>query len=238
MKFEMTERDKKLLVFLSIFVIVVCIGYWGIYPIVKDIKEIEVKTQEEEDLKEMNEFKVSQLPLIEGETSEMEEKIAEVKDTYYEIMDSSEVDKYFTNMVLDAGLYAYDLSIKMPTATTDLEPYQYSSKAQGMSDEEESEKDSSNDDSTDSDDGLFDDGYSATGIYTVSVTMKLGGTEDDLVAFIDYLSDLDKKLRVVNYSWSEERSIQIVNNDSETDDIDIVTSNTLTITLEIYMCEE
>ena len=31
MKLEMTQKDKNLLIMLSIFVIVVCIGYWGIY---------------------------------------------------------------------------------------------------------------------------------------------------------------------------------------------------------------
>ena len=40
MKFEITERDKKLLVMLSIFVIVVCIGYWGIYPVMKEKKKL------------------------------------------------------------------------------------------------------------------------------------------------------------------------------------------------------
>ncbi|MBQ8923957.1 MAG: hypothetical protein IJ053_04095 [Lachnospiraceae bacterium] len=247
MKVEMTERDKKLLVFLSIFVIVVCIGYWGIYPVVKDIGEINTKIQEEEDLKDLNEFKVSQLPLIEGETADMEEKIAEVKETYYDIMDSSEVDKYFTNMVLDFGLYSYDLSISMPNDTTDLEPYQYSRKALGMPDEEYYGEDTSSedllsldDDEEDSED-LFEDedNYSTTGIYTVGITMKLGGTETDLIEFIDYLSGIDKKLRVVNYSWSEERSIQYgSDSEDELGDFEIVTNKTLTISLEIYMCEE
>ena len=50
MKFEMTERDKKLLIFLSVFLIVVCIGYWGLYPIVKDIKKTDKKIQTEKDI--------------------------------------------------------------------------------------------------------------------------------------------------------------------------------------------
>ncbi|MBR1816885.1 MAG: hypothetical protein IJ763_09320 [Lachnospiraceae bacterium] len=245
MKVEMTERDKKLLVFLSIFVIVVCIGYWGIYPIVKDIGEINTKIQEEEDLRDMNELKVSQLPLIEGETAEKEEKIAEVKTTYYEMMDSSEVDKYFTNMVLDFGLYSYDLSINMPTDTTSLEPYQYSKKALGMTDEDYADEDTSAEDLLNVDDeydeDLFEDmdNLSTTGIYTVGVTMKLGGTEKDLIDFIDYLSGIDKKLRVVNYSWSEERSIRYgSDSEDELGDFEIVTNKTISISLEIYMCEE
>lgn len=49
MKLEMTQKDKNLLIMLSIFVIVVCIGYWGIYPVVKGIVNTnkEITTQKE-----------------------------------------------------------------------------------------------------------------------------------------------------------------------------------------------
>ena len=49
MKLEMTQKDKNLLIMLSIFVIVVCIGYWGIYPVVKGIVNTnkEIATQKE-----------------------------------------------------------------------------------------------------------------------------------------------------------------------------------------------
>ena len=106
MKFEMTERDKKLLIFLSVFVIVVCIGYWGVYPVIKDINSIKEKTQAEKDLKEMNEMKVAQLPMIEAENEKMNDEITTARNGYYEIMTSNEIDKHFTNLVLTSGLYS------------------------------------------------------------------------------------------------------------------------------------
>ena len=39
MQMTMTEKDKKLIVFLSIFVIIVAMGWWGIRPALKAAKE-------------------------------------------------------------------------------------------------------------------------------------------------------------------------------------------------------
>lgn len=250
MKFEMTERDKKLLIFLSVFVIVVCIGYWGVYPVIKDINSIKEKTQAEKDLKEMNEMKVAQLPMIEAENEKMNDEITTARNGYYEIMTSNEIDKHFTNLVLTSGLYSYDLNISISATPTDLGPYQYSKKALGIVDEElydEYEEESAEDyldDSEDEDDSdeLFDEeeAFSATGIYTASISMKIGGDEEKLIAFLDSLCNTDKKLRVVSYSFSEERSIEY--NDSSDEEgeesYDIKSNMTLDVAFEIYMCEE
>ena len=248
MKFEMTERDKKLLIFLSVFLIVVCIGYWGIYPIVKDIKSIDKKVQTEKDIEELNQLKISQLSIIETENERMKDEIAVARENYYPIMSSNEIDKHFTNMVLTSGLYAYDLNIGISGETTQLEPYQYSQKAL-YTDEEEYE-DSSDyqsaddylDDEDDSEDfDIPEEEYSATGIYTAVITMKVGGEESKLVAFLDSLCNTDKKLRIVRYDFSEERSIEY-NNSEESEDgaegYDIKSNVILNVTFEIYMCEE
>ncbi len=252
MKFDMTERDKKLLIFLSVFVIVVCIGYWGVYPVLKDIGEIKENIQEEKDLQEMNEMKVSQLPMIEVETDRMEEEIETAKVNYYQIMTANEIDKHFTNLALASGLYAYDLSISISEEPTSLEPYQYSKKALGTEDEEyydeDYDKESSEDyldESEDEDDALFEDEdkFVATGIYTARISMKTGGDEEELIKFLDDLCNTDKKLRVVSYDFSEERSIEY-NEASETEEgvadesYEVKSYMILNISFEIYMCEE
>ena len=67
------------------------------------------------------------------------------------------------------------------------------------------------------------------------MTLRLGGKESDLLQLIEDLSNSDKKIRVCNYSWSEERSIT---NLTEEGEYDIKTERVLTLTLEIYMYEE
>ena len=246
MKFEMTERDKKLLIFLSVFVIVVCVGYWGVYPIIKDINSIKGKIQTEKDLKEMNEMKVTQLPMIEAENDAMSEKIEKARAGYYGMMTSNEIDKHFTNLVLTSGLYSYDLNIDISSKPTSLEPYQYSKKADSDSeDETDDETDDESDDSLDESDEseLFDyyNMFSSTGIYTATITMKIGGDEDKLIAFLDSLCNTENKLRIVNYAFSEERSIVYNDTDEDSEEnesYDIKTNKTLKITFEIYMCEE
>ena len=52
MKVELTQRDKKLLTFLGVFVIIVCIGYWGILPQIKAANDYEDEIAEEEVLSE------------------------------------------------------------------------------------------------------------------------------------------------------------------------------------------
>ncbi len=250
MKFEMSERDKKLLIFLSVFVIVVCIGYWGIYPVIKDIKSIDKKIQTEKDLKELNEMKISQLPMIEAENEKMKEEINKARSSYYEIMTSGEIDKHFTNLVLTSGLYAYGLDISISKEPTTLEPYQYSMKALGISEEDltdeetkESAEDYLNNSDNEDDDDLSDaeEEFLATGIYTASITMKIGGDESKLISFLDSLCNTDKKLRVVNYMFSEEKSIdynQNTEDGEESGTYEIKTDKILEVTFEIYMCEE
>ena len=46
MKTQMTERDKKLLVGMFIFVIIVAIGYWGIIPQIKAYNKLGTKERQ------------------------------------------------------------------------------------------------------------------------------------------------------------------------------------------------
>lgn len=250
MKMEMTQRDKQLLVFLSIFVIVVCFGYWGIYPNIKAMKKMETKMQEQQDIKTVNETKIMQVPMFEVDNEKMEKSILDARAKFYPMMNSSEIDKYFTNFVLGYQLYAYDMGITMPEGECELEPYQYSEKAlneqqiQELSESADSTQEQSDsatalDEGSDSEEDMYAfDATAMTGIYMATVSLRLGGTDEQLLKLIDDLSNTDMKHRVKNYSWSIERSVQYTNNADEEKGYEIAQENVLNITLEIYMCEE
>ena len=125
MQTELTQRDKKLLVFLGVFVIVVCIGYWGIKPMIQNIikynEEIEIQQEE----KDLGDLKVSQLPMMVAENSYYEEEILKSRSTFYPMMTSDEIDKLFTGMILDYNLYAYEMDINIPNEECELNPYKY-----------------------------------------------------------------------------------------------------------------
>lgn len=255
MKIEMTERDKKLLIMLSVFVIVVCLGYWGVYPVVKDIYAIEDETEQQELIKSDYERKLVQIPMLEADNETWQKDIQSVRETFYPMMDSAGIDKYFTDMVLDYNLTSYDLSISIPDTEAELEPYLYSERARELEESVDTSeiKDSENGASGEQSEieqaeqagGLSDNTDNGsdpavtepvtTGIYEAGVTLRVGGDEDRLLELIEDLSNSDMKLRVCSYSWSEERSLTEVGEDGE---YTIAIERVLTISLELYMYEE
>jgi hypothetical protein len=253
MKFEISEKDKKLLVFLSVFVILICFGYWGIYPTAKSISELNNDIEDAENERTVNEFKITQLPLYETENEKLEEDILTAKGDYYPMMTNDEIDKYFTGLALNEyNLLAYNLTIG-DSIKTSLSPYQYSQKAIDESEEakrasvleaedeaaegtDEESVTSSGSDTTD--DELIaaetEEAEASVGIYSVTVNLKLGGSDEQLVKFIDDMSDSSEKQRVTDYSWVGERNAVY----DEDGNYSVESSSTLNITIEIYMCEE
>ncbi len=248
MQLNMTERDKKLLVMLSIFVIVVCIGYWGIYPIIRDINDMNKEMTEQEDLQSANELKLSQVPMMEADNESWEADIQSAREQFFPMMTSAEIDEYFTDLVLGYDLAAYDLTISMPDEETDLEPYPYSERA-ALLEQQEAEQTVSTT-TSESEESQLDEVEAAatpqttepvfedavmTGIFEANVSMRLGGDEADLQKLIEDLSNTDRKLRVCNYAWSEEKSMGEISEDGE---YEIRVNRVLTLTLEIYMYQE
>ena len=148
MKTTMTERDKKLLVGMLIGVIIVAIGYWGILPQVKRYNKLETKIEIEEDEKKINQIKIANAGSIEMAADTYEEKIAEKKDEFYQIMTSSEIDRMMTQLATESGLDIYELSFNMPETPSGREAYQYSelykqqqaAKSEAEEEEEEDEE--------------------------------------------------------------------------------------------------
>ena len=126
MKTNMTERDKRLLVGMLLFVIIVAVGYWGILPQYKRYKKLETKIEQEEEEQKLNKMKIANLAMIEMQAEEYEQKIAEKKDEFYQVMKSSEVDKMMTELASNRGLDIYELSFSMPGSPTARMAYQYS----------------------------------------------------------------------------------------------------------------
>jgi cell division protein FtsB len=237
----LSEKDKKLLVFLAIFVIVVCFVYWGVRPIVKRIIQINEEIADAEDIQTANNRKIAELPLLQTDNEKLEQQIKEARTDYFPMMSSDEVDRYFTDMVLSYQLDSYDLDIQMPETLAELEPYQYSAKYLHLEDEEDEDDDELSEEElldgvTDDESELLwdDEGEIDHGIYAATVTMRLGGAEEDLNRLIDDLSDSTQKLRVVNYSYTVRQSVQS-GADSE---YEVLSSKVLNVTIEIYMCED
>lgn len=248
MKIELTERDKKLLTFMGVFVIVALIGYYLVLPQLKKADEYQDQIEEQEIIKSVNETKIMQLPVVEVNNEELEKLIIGAKDNYYPMMDSEQIDRLVTNTVIEKyGLVSFDLNIGEKTLTS-LSPYMYSQKAlTGESDAREralnaaapivSEDgmvmfaDVAEDGSTGSEDSGSNE---ATGIYMVPIQMRLSGNKDNITRLLDDLALSEKKLRLVDYTTDVEQ-ITIPHEDGTEE---IYYTDSLNISVEIYMCAD
>lgn len=239
MKVELTQRDKKLLTFLGVFVIVVLVGYYGILPQIKAANEYKDEIEEEELLQEVYQKKIMQLPVVEKNNSDLEGLIEGAKDNYYPMMDSDAIDNLITNKVIDEyKLMSYDLSIG-EKQLAELNPYIYSNKA--LTGESNAKRRALmaaapivGEDGIE----LFGEVAKAdsgtVGIYMVSVAMRLGGDKKNITRLLDDLAYSSKKLRLVSYSLdTQETSIPHEDGTEETFSTDM-----LNLSVELYMCEE
>ena len=237
MQMQMTEKDKKLIVFLAIFVILVAGGYWGIYPVVSNIFSVQEQIEEEQVLMDENMLKVAQASLYSADNERIEADMIKLKKSFFPVMSSAQVDKYMTGLILDYQLYAYDLSINMPEDEAENEPYQFSQKALTTETEEDlnTQEDTVADEEDDATNEIpvFDEDVS-TGIFEVGVTIRVGGDKANIQRMIDDLSLSEQKLHLLSYYWDEENSISF----SEDGTYEVSTDCIVTMSMNLYMCEE
>ena len=245
MKMELTQRDKGLIVFLAVIVTIFIFGYFFIYPLSKAIKETEMDIQTQQDLKDLNDYKLMNLPFARSDNEMLEKKMETVRENFYPMMESDEVDKHFTEMALGYNLYVYSLKINQDENEVESEPYCYSVKfeedklheEEGYVEEEGTTTDVESVDNyaeTGYTDFYEDDVKAATGIYVCSVDMRLGGDPNDMQRLIDDLS-ADKRNHLVNhYSWSQGRSIKR----GEDGAVEMDSQDYLDITVDMYQCKE
>ena len=239
MKIELTARDKKLLTFMGVFVLVALIGYYGVIPQLKKAREYSEQIEEQELIQNVYQTKVGQLIVVETNNEQLEKLIEGAKENYYPMMDSDAVDHLITNTVIDKyGLKAYDLTIG-ERQLAGLGPYMYSNKAiTGASEAKENALRAAAPEINEEGMILFSDAVAAdpgtTGIYVVSVQMRLGGDINDIQRFLDDMAYTDKKLRLVDYSVQHDE-IQIPHDDGT---MEIVSDESLNVSMELYMCEE
>lgn len=284
MKTTMTERDKKLLLGMFIFVIVVAIGYWGIIPQIKAYNKLGTKIDKEEVTKNVNEQKVSNLIFVESMCEEYEETMAENRAKFYDMMSEAEIDFLLTTKAINHNLEAYSLNIDIPNSPSDRMAYIYSDlynqqieweKQRELlyldEDVEEDDLLGTDDDKKDDDDeeeeetvdifGNTDIVGENTDVYVAKVTLSLGGDEADLKAYLDELMASDKKILITSFSWGEyrtqkpvtvtieemvqaeekaeaEASTETTTTKKTETKYELVTVKSLTISMEIYMCEK
>ena len=275
---NISDKDFKLLLFMFLIVVVVGIGYWGIWPQLKTFVSMQDEIDEQEAEAELNDMKVMNMGFVSAMASDYEAKIKERKDEFYPIMKSSEVDQMMTSLAAGSNLEIFDLRFSMPKNPTERMAYKYSNlyarqlqqKADyeaklmaEMGEESEDEweslaeeaeadtkgkKKEKKGESVENEQVSLDifgeeDGYRPnTDIFAVPVTITVGGRMADLDNYINRLQNLDKHALITGYSWGEYR--YVIRRDAEgniipssVDPEDGIVRKTLTVRIELYMCD-
>ena len=234
MKNSLSRNDKRLLLFMFLFVVIVGIGYWGIFPQIKAFRTLEKDIAREEALQAVNEQKVANATFVESQCKEYEEMMAKDKDKFYDMMNEADIDLLLTSKAIKNKLESFDLNIAIDDSPSDRKAYRYSElyeqqkvweseRAIAESLEEESaedeiledfggkkKKDTSVDEDEEIDENVDIFGNSElvganTDIYAAKVTMTIGGDRANLEAFLKEIMESDKEILITSFAWSKYR---------------------------------
>ena len=234
MKNSLSRNDKRLLLFMFLFVVIVGIGYWGIFPQIKAFRTLEKDIAREEALQAVNEQKVANATFVESQCKEYEDMMAKDKDKFYDMMNEADIDLLLTSKAIKNKLESFDLNIAIDDSPSDRKAYRYSElyeqqkvweseRAIAESLEEESaedeiledfggkkKKDTSVDEDEEIDENVDIFGNSElvganTDIYAAKVTMTIGGDRANLEAFLKEIMESDKEILITSFAWSKYR---------------------------------
>lgn len=235
MKNSLSRNDKRLLLFMFLFVIIVGIGYWGIFPQIKAFRRLEKDIAREEALQAVNEQKVANAAFVESQCKDYEKMMAEDKNKFFDRMNEADIDLMLTSKAIKNKLDSFNLNIDIDDSPSDRRAYRYSAlyeqqevwereRAIAESFEEESEEDDiledlsgknkkkseSQDEEEEIDEtvDIFGDATMVganTDIYAAKVTMTLGGDRANLEAFLKEIMESDKEILITSFAWSKYR---------------------------------
>lgn len=184
MKNTISSKDKKLIIFLGYFLVIVGIGYWGIYPQIKEIKALNKAVSAAKDEVDVVTNKSIFYELIEKRQEYLYMDLEGEKNAFLAYMNHEELDAFFTQKAKELNLLVYDLAIYDSTNEFVQAPYQYSV-YKDMNDV--------NIDQT-------------LGIYKSTVSLKLGGDVKKLDDFVRTYS-YNERTVVNSYSYEKGRSV-------------------------------
>ena len=252
---ELTKRDKKLLILLGIILVVTGFVFLAIKPLAVRLKETKANLEKEEELREINQKKISLYSDLADYDDALHKKIEKNVEDFYEMMTPEEIDRMLTDMALGYHLEARNLDIQIPEEEEKLEPYVFSeaaknklendsgyesiSGAAGMYDveammEEKSMLSEEAKDTQEEETEAIEEDTLTFGIHTAQISMQLAGSEDNLKAMLENLLKKNKSLRLTGYSFDRNYNVYA----GEYLGSVVRTENVLNITMEIYMYEE
>ena len=108
---KMTERDKKLLAGLFLFLL----GIFCIFCVLRPLKNMErrytQKLEKEKTAMRENKKKMETLPEMQEKNEESQARLSSLSENFFPEMTSMEIEKMFTRLSLDQGATVLDIDI-------------------------------------------------------------------------------------------------------------------------------
>lgn len=184
MTLKVTERDKKILLVLAVFLIVFGLIAGVLMPLMENTQKLGEEIAEAEVEKQEKEMKVTALPGMKNRMEKAETELAAMQKKYYPVMKSVEIDRMMTNTAVDCGIQVSDMDIKMPDFTAYTKILNYGDIVFGAEQENSEET-------------PFD------GMYTASLTMNMTGSRENLQSMLDVTVSQQPRQRVTEFSWQK-----------------------------------
>lgn len=126
---KLTERDKKLLLILAYFVIIVGFGAFAFRPLINYYMDIGDRLVLLESQKQEMDARIAEANGLNQRRNELADLFRVSTQDFYPMLGSEEVDKEITGIVLSCGMQAVSLNIAMPEAGMEFQMYPYAEKA-------------------------------------------------------------------------------------------------------------
>lgn len=228
-----SESDRKLLGFLAAFLVAALFFFLVFKPLAAKNEQLEGELQ----TAEAEEMDMEGKAALAGDMAQKEETVSaqmkQVLARFYPLLQSQEAERMATTLMLNHNLSIQSLTVTMPEKSAELNWYQYSQDAVSYGQPPEGEG-----------------AQAALPLYVARVTCVAEGSKEDLWGLIDDISTGYPAISISNIEWSstqrivtEERGSEQVTEEGEevqtaTPAPVTVTTDRLTIGLEIYMCNQ
>ena len=225
MTIALTERDKKLLRFLAVFLIVIGFGVFVILPALDKTSELDARIMDLENEKFDMEMAIQSL----GATRQTNEKLwadfTEKTEGFYPMLLSQGIGKELTNTMLSCGVDIVRMNLTMPEEPLTITPYTMSAMAAKYKQQEEQAESEAGADGEATEDSQAD--TAASRFYAAPVQISIIGSKENIEKLLDIFNESGQSLRVTSYEITEQRE-----NASATG------KYTADIKLDVYMYKE
>jgi len=172
----MTNRDKKLLMFLIVFIVLVGFVALILLPRVERLNEVNTRYDEAVQQKEEILLKVASYSQVEQTLQQKQVEFQELTEDFYPLMQAQEIDDLLTGMAIGHGLSMHQLNIGLVQAEVPLAAY--------MAEQESVNPDADSE----------DEEATISFIHQSQVSLVVSGSPDAMQRLVDELFDIPAML--------------------------------------------